>query len=250
MQRRPAHTIGGLADNHARVCANVFAHPRRADVHDADESVRNCNGVTHTHGGLTPAALGSVRLCTAKIVILSGERSLQQRQERGASAPRGFATATAPAFLGTAMVVCRDFAAAYLQVHFPNSHGGLTPAALVNVRFCTAKIVILPGELSLQQRQERGGVSPPWFRKRAYKCVSSTLPTMFARPHPRRADGGHCCSSVRLLPGNDPFLQHAIGITQPRRGDTRRSCECAFVHRKNRHFSGERSLQQHQERGA
>jgi hypothetical protein len=54
------------------------------------------------------------------------------------------------------MVVCRDFAAAYLQVHFPNTHGGLTCAALVNVRFCTAKIVILPGELSLQQHQERG----------------------------------------------------------------------------------------------
>jgi hypothetical protein len=44
-----------------------------------------------------------------------------------------------------------------------------------------------------------GGVSPPWFRKRAYRCVSSTLPTTLAPPHPRRADAWRCCSAVRQL---------------------------------------------------
>jgi hypothetical protein len=50
----------------------------------------------------------------------------------------------------------RDFAAAYLQVHFPNTHGGLTPAALVNVRFCIAKGVISPVNEHPSKRQERG----------------------------------------------------------------------------------------------
>jgi hypothetical protein len=54
------------------------------------------------------------------------------------------------------MVVCRDFAAAYLQVHFTNSHGGLTPAALVNVRFCIAKGVISPENEHRSLHQERG----------------------------------------------------------------------------------------------
>jgi hypothetical protein len=49
-----------------------------------DEIVSRCKHDNHTHGGLTPAAPGNVRLCTAKIGILSGERSLQQHQERGA----------------------------------------------------------------------------------------------------------------------------------------------------------------------
>jgi hypothetical protein len=48
------------------------------------ENVRSCTGVTENHGGLTPAALANMRLCTAEIAILSGERSLQQHQERGA----------------------------------------------------------------------------------------------------------------------------------------------------------------------
>jgi hypothetical protein len=49
-----------------------------------DEIVSRCKPDNHTHGGLTPAALGNLRLCTAEIAILSGERSLQQHQERGA----------------------------------------------------------------------------------------------------------------------------------------------------------------------
>jgi hypothetical protein len=58
------------------------------------------------------------------------------------------------------MVVCRDFAAAYLQVHFPNTHGGLTPAALVNVRFCIAKGVIFTENEHRSLHQERGASAP------------------------------------------------------------------------------------------
>jgi len=41
------------------------------------------------------------------------------------------------------------------------SHGGLTPAALVNVRLCIAKIVILPVDGRCMSAKS-GGVSPPW----------------------------------------------------------------------------------------
>jgi hypothetical protein len=82
-----------------------------------------------------------------------------------------------------------------------------------------------------------GGVSPPWdlLGMRTRNGQNHRIATADAVCNPQRADGRHCCSSVRLLPANDPFLQHAIGITQPRRADARRSCGCAFVHRKNRH---------------
>jgi hypothetical protein len=69
------------------------------------------------------------------------------QQERGASAPRGFATATAPAFVSTPTAVSRDFAEAPLQVRLPNIHGGLTPAALVDVRSCIGKIVFSPANV-------------------------------------------------------------------------------------------------------
>jgi hypothetical protein len=66
-------------------------------------------------------------------------------------------------------------------VGLPN-HGGLTPTAFVHVRFCIAKIVFSPANVRSAPRA--GGVSPPWFRKRACKCVSSTLRTTFPQAHP------------------------------------------------------------------
>jgi hypothetical protein len=110
----------------------------------------------HTHGGLTPAALVNVRFCIAKIVIFPANGRCNSTRSGGRQPPVGSLHANAPAFVGTAMVVCRDFAAAYLQVHFPNSHDGLTPAALVNVRFCIAKGVISPVNEHPSKRQERG----------------------------------------------------------------------------------------------
>jgi hypothetical protein len=70
--------------------------------------------------------------------------------------------------VSTPPAVSRDFAEAFLQVHFPNTHGGLTVAG----------------------------------RKR-------------------------------------PQLQ--LRYSHPRRADPRRSCECAFVHRKNPHLLTDRT---------
>jgi hypothetical protein len=110
------------------------------------------------HGGLTNAAFNSVftsrrrlrdsnrttfgyRTTAGSRPPLLVERAFVHRKnrfspadirtptkERGASAPRGFTTATAPAFVSAPMAVFRDFAEAYLQVRFPN-HGGLTNVA-------------------------------------------------------------------------------------------------------------------------
>jgi len=83
-----------------------------------------------THGGLTPAALVHMRLCIAKGVIFPANERRALRQERGASAPRGLATATAPGFVIAPLTDSRDFAEAYWQVRFPN-HGGLTTPLLM-----------------------------------------------------------------------------------------------------------------------
>jgi hypothetical protein len=45
-----------------------------------DESVRNCNCVTHIHGRLTPAALANVRLCTVNVVIFQPTGTVQQER--------------------------------------------------------------------------------------------------------------------------------------------------------------------------
>jgi hypothetical protein len=134
-----------------------YSHPRRADAR------RSCK----------PAFLHR------KNRFFADKRRTATRA--GGVSPPWFASATPPAFVSTPPAVPRDFAEAFLQVRFPNTHGGLTPAALVNVRFCIAKIVFSP--TNVRSAPRAGGVSPPW-----------------------------------------PL--HA-----------RRSCECAFVHRKNRFFA-------------
>jgi hypothetical protein len=65
-----------------------------------------------THGGLTPAAPADVRLCIAKIAISPADIRTAT-QERGASAPRGFATATTPGFVIAPLTDSRDLAEAY-----------------------------------------------------------------------------------------------------------------------------------------
>jgi hypothetical protein len=101
--------------------------PARSRRVSLDESVRNCNCVTHTHGGLTPAALVNVRSCIAKIAICSP--TVHREPRAGGVSPPWFATATPPAFVSTPSAVSSDLAEAFLQVRFPNTHGGLTPVA-------------------------------------------------------------------------------------------------------------------------
>jgi hypothetical protein len=60
-------------------------------------------------------------------------------------------------------------------------------------------------------------------------------------PNPRRADARRSWLSVWQLPNNARFLRYSVGIAYPRRADARRSFWRAFVHRKSRFFSGNRS---------
>jgi hypothetical protein len=95
------HTVGGFPSNRPRVCVNVSAEPRRAHARRSCERAfvqRECRfslrtnvvqpgaaGVSqpwetnsgasalHYPGGLTPAALAKVRLCTANVVFLAAK---------------------------------------------------------------------------------------------------------------------------------------------------------------------------------
>jgi hypothetical protein len=108
-----------------------------------------------------------------------------------------------------------------------HTHGGLTPAALVNVRSCIAKIVFSPTNVRTAPRA--GGVSPPWsaFRTRVRTPKFTALPLQPWFPTSAQL--------TRVAGRKRPQLQ--LRYSHPRRADARRSCECAFVHRKNRHFS-------------
>jgi hypothetical protein len=103
-------------------------------------------------------------------------------------------------------------------------HGGLTPAALVTgCAFVHRKNRFFAGRRAHCETRA-GGVSPPWFRKCAYKRVSSTLRTTFARPQPCRADVWHSTDARPCGVAEQCSLFAAPrSFTQPRRADARRS---------------------------
>jgi len=124
------------------------------------------------------------------------------------------------------------------------NHGGLTPAALVNVRSYIAKIVILSAD-GRRNRTQSGGRKPPVVRYcdstgvREHTVGSlprlcGSAPAGALRQHPQRADARRSCSCVARSPNIAWFPRNSARFTGPRRADTRRSCEPAFVHRKNR----------------
>jgi hypothetical protein len=161
------------------------------------------------HGGLTPAAPADVRLCIAQIAISPADIRTPT-QERGASAPRGLATATAPEFVIAPLTDSRDFAEAYWQVRFPN-HGGLTRGAPVERAFVHRECRYSSADRCHAPRA--AGVSQPWCTIRS--CVLNVIT-------PRK-----------------PIAIAGV-VTEPRRADTRRSCERAFVHPECRYFSADR----------
>jgi hypothetical protein len=86
----------------ARPASALTSHPRRADARRSCELrsdrknrfsparfVRNCNCVTHTHGGLTPAALVNLRSCIAKIVFRRQTFAPGHKDVRNANSKRG-----------------------------------------------------------------------------------------------------------------------------------------------------------------
>jgi hypothetical protein len=68
--------------------------------------------------------------------------------------------ATAPAFVGIVPAVSRDFTATFLQVRFPNSHGGLTPAALGRMCVGASQKSLFRRQTFAPQRKS-GGRKPP-----------------------------------------------------------------------------------------
>jgi hypothetical protein len=108
-------------------------------------------------------------------------------------------------------------------------HGGLMPAALANVRSCTAKIVFFACKRSLSQ-QERGASAP---RGMFSVCEIRSVETQRVAGCKR---GFRPAAELASVAGqNRPQLQLRYqthgGLTH------RRSCECAFLHRKKSFFS-------------
>ncbi len=149
------------------------------------------------------------------------------------------------------MVVCRDFAAAYLQVHFPNTHGGLTPAALVDVRLCIAKIAFFRRTV-VATAPGAGSVSPRGIYSvcelETGKITALLLQTRFAT-HSGLTEGTvvRACGSCRAVLGicSTPSVLPSHGGLTPAALVSVRFCIAKIVI-----VSGGRSLQQHQERGA
>jgi hypothetical protein len=137
---------------------------------------------------------------------------------RKPSVPNTVATATTPA--GSPARRRQSPATlrqAFLQARFPNTHGGLTPAALVNVRSCIAKIVFSPTNVR-NCNTRAGGVSPPWdvlgMRTRNAEIQRVAVATWFP-------------TSGRLTPVSErkrPQLQ--LRYSHPRRAHARRSWLC------------------------
>jgi hypothetical protein len=166
---------------------------------------RRCSPRISFPGGLTPAALVNVRLCIEKIVIF--------RQTVVVTAP-GAGGVSPPWSAPRMETLNRRFRALQLQARFANprranarrscfarryspnmvrsalqarsiaTHGGLTPAALADVRLCIEKIVIFR-QTVVVTAPGAGGVSPPWsalrMRTRNRKFSALQLQTRLAR---------------------------------------------------------------------
>jgi hypothetical protein len=231
MQRRPAHTIGGAADNRARVCANVFPQPRRADVRGAG---RNRPQLQRRYSQPRRADTRCSCACAflhRKNRILPANDRCNSARSGGRQPPRGFATATAPAFLGTATLVTPSLTGTLFEQRCCKCISiGITQPRRADARrsceraFLHRKRRYFHGERTPFTAPGAGGVSPPWCRctrtqrrpahtiggaadNRARVCVN-------VFPQPRRAD---VCGVGRKR----PQLQRRY--SQPRRADARRS---------------------------
>jgi hypothetical protein len=179
------HTIRGVSRTHA-----MQHTPCTPPIHARLQSF-----VTPSHGMLPPAARVNVRSCWTKRASCT-ERASVQPGAAGVSQPwfRKRACSSNTAMVARRRPVsglCTNTVAIALPYH-----GGLTPAAPDRMCVRASQKSLFFGRRAHRETRA-GGVSPPWFRKCAYKRVSSTLRTTFARPQPCRADVWHCCSAVR-----------------------------------------------------
>jgi hypothetical protein len=255
-------------------CRDAVCKPRRADVRGPErERPAWLNGVTHTHGGLTPAALDcapvgaqcliftlrrsyhhhggltpaalvDMRLCIAKIaksVILPAHGRCNSARSGGRKPPVGEVS------LPSARI-------AQIQLLSLASY----QCSVRPVSFSSAKIAHLQRRPYMQPRA--GGVSPPW------QSSTGENPSATASVHATKSGGRKPpWNTLRMRTRNGQIHRIAVAdavckprradvrgvgrkhsqlqrrYSHPRRADARRSCGYAFVHRKNRHSSGTRS---------
>jgi hypothetical protein len=180
-----------------------------------DESVRNCNCVTHTHGGLTPAALVNVRFCIAKIVIISadGRRSRNKSGGRKPPVERDPDASSRPR--NSPHCRCRRGLQSTVGRHLP-----------LLIRQSSFAVYCSLYAASAALHRTHGGLTPAAGRKRPQLQLRYS--------HPQRAHARRSCSCVAWSPNIAWFPRHSARFTEPRRADPCRSCERAFVRRKNR----------------
>jgi hypothetical protein len=118
----------------------------------------------------------NVRLSIAEIVFSPADVRATT-QERGASAPRGFTTATAPASVSTLRAVSREFAEAPLQSRYGN-HGGLTPAAPGRMCVCASQKSFSHWQTSASQYKS-GGRKPPVGNETSRGLMSACAGNLF-----------------------------------------------------------------------
>jgi hypothetical protein len=126
-----------------------------------DESVRNCNCVTHTHGGLTPAALGRTCVCAPRMSLFfsrlapcnrSGWRKpavVGERTRRGKDA-RHCKCVSFPRRADTRRSWSRSFpgkSCSFTVIAFREPRRADARRSWSNVCLCIAKIVVSPADV-------------------------------------------------------------------------------------------------------
>jgi len=149
----------------------------------------------------------------------------------------------------TPSAVCRRMALVSADAHLP-THGGLTPAALGCVD--DSRRTLRHSPRTARVMRTTAGLRPPLL----LLCVRASQKAVFHRRTivlQSRAGGvsppWNVPSARELEAPKFVALELQTGFTNPRRAHARRSCYCAFVHRKRRYFTGERSCSNTRARG-
>jgi hypothetical protein len=134
-------------------------YPAHANSKRRNSSHWNCRRGLQTHGGLTPAAPGTVRQCIANIVFSPADVRTPT-QERGASAPRGANKRECNGNPHTHRRRSADEWRSCLPMRICPPTAGLRPPLLVLCVRASQKALFHRRTIVLQPRA--GGVSPSW----------------------------------------------------------------------------------------
>jgi hypothetical protein len=172
----------------------------------------NCRRGLLTHGGLTPAAPDRMRVCASQKSLFAGRRAHRETRAGGVSPPWGtFDANSKPG----------NWSHCNCKRGLP-SHGGLTPAAPVNVRSSVAeRCSILRCSVGITNHGGLTNAAPDRM------CVCASQKSLFRRQAcaPQHKSGGRkppVVSQTRLQV-RFRHITDIVRITQPRRADARRS---------------------------